>query len=40
MACESYYNDDDLIDGNCPIHDRPVELLEEENWFFRLSAFE
>ena len=24
---------------HCPIHHRPVEHLEEENWFFRLSAF-
>ena len=30
----------ELIDGiNCPIHLRPVEQLEEENWFFRLSSF-
>ncbi len=40
VACEAYYNDDDLIDGNCPIHDRPVEHLDEDNWFFELSAFE
>ena len=24
----------------CPIHQRPVEYFEEENWFFRLSRFE
>ena len=30
----------ELIDGNCPIHGRPVEVLEEENYFFKLSAFE
>jgi methionyl-tRNA synthetase len=23
----------------CPIHSRPVELVSETNWFFRLSAF-
>ena len=40
VACEAYYTDDDLIDGNCPIHARPVEHLSEENWFFALSAFE
>ncbi|MCU0269838.1 MAG: methionine--tRNA ligase [Acidimicrobiales bacterium] len=40
VACEAYYTEDDLIDGeSCPIHLRPVEHLEEENWFFRLSAF-
>ena len=40
VACEAYYTEDDLVDGNCPIHGRPVEFLSEENWFFALSAFE
>ncbi len=41
VSCEAYYTPDELIDGiNCPIHLRPVEHLEEDNWFFRLSAFE
>jgi methionyl-tRNA synthetase len=31
--------EDDLVDGLCPIHHRPVELLKESNYFFRLSAF-
>ena len=40
VGCEAYYNDDELgEDLACPIHKRPVEWLEEENWFFRLSAF-
>jgi len=41
VACEQYYAEDELLDGTlCPVHRRPVELLEEENYFFRLSAFE
>ncbi len=46
VACEAYYEDDDLLPnpdggpGLDPIHERPVEWFEEENWFFRLSAFE
>jgi len=40
VACEAYYTESDLVDGNCPIHLRPVEHLSEDNWFFRLSAFE
>lgn len=40
VSCEAYYNEDDLVDGNCPIHKRPVELLSEENYFFRLSKYE
>jgi methionyl-tRNA synthetase len=40
VACEAYYTEDELnANGNCPIHDRPVELLKEENYFFRLSAY-
>jgi methionyl-tRNA synthetase len=39
VACEAYYNESDLVDGNCPIHGRPVEHLAEDNYFFRLSAF-
>jgi methionyl-tRNA synthetase len=39
VACEAYYTESDLVDGNCPIHGRPVEFLKEDNYFFRLSAF-
>jgi methionyl-tRNA synthetase len=41
VSCEQYYAEDELIDGSlCPVHRTPVDLLEEENYFFRLSAFE
>jgi methionyl-tRNA synthetase len=41
VSCEQYYAEDELLDGLlCPIHRTPVEVLEEENYFFRLSAFE
>ncbi|MFN8034397.1 MAG: methionine--tRNA ligase [Acidimicrobiia bacterium] len=40
VACEAYYADDELVDGNCPIHGRPVERVVEENYFFKLSRFE
>ena len=40
VACEAYFTEDDLDNGNCPIHKRPVEHVEEENYFFRLSRFE
>ncbi|MFM8191162.1 MAG: methionine--tRNA ligase, partial [Candidatus Nanopelagicus sp.] len=29
----------DLIEGKCKIHSKPVEMLSEDNWFFKLSAF-
>jgi methionyl-tRNA synthetase len=40
VSCEAYYTEDELIDGNCPIHGRPVEHVTEENYFFQLSRFE
>ncbi len=41
VSCEQYYAEDELVEGQlCPIHRTPVEHLEEENYFFRLSAFE
>src|SRR5215469_10398918 len=40
VSCEAYYTEADLIDGTlCPIHRTPVELLKEENYFFKLSEF-
>lgn len=40
VSCEAYYQESELAEGNCPIHFRAVELMEEENYFFKLSAFE
>jgi len=41
VDCEQYYTADELVDGDrCPVHGRAVETLEEENYFFRLSAFQ
>jgi methionyl-tRNA synthetase len=40
VSCEAYYNPEDLLEGElCPIHERPVEHLQEQNYFFRLSAY-
>jgi methionyl-tRNA synthetase len=40
VSCEAYYTEGELIDGNlCPIHRTPVEMLKEENYFFKLSEF-
>lgn len=45
VSCEEYYTDDELLtvdgtSGICPIHKRPVDHYEEENYFFRLSRFQ
>jgi len=40
VSCEDYFTAEASEDGNCPIHGRPLVEMEEENWFFKLSAFE
>jgi methionyl-tRNA synthetase len=41
VSCELYYTEDELLEGGlCPIHERPVEALRDENYFFRLSAYQ
>ncbi|GAC1473413.1 MAG: methionine--tRNA ligase [Chloroflexota bacterium] len=37
--CELYYDEDELVDGLCPEHRIRPDLVEEENYFFRLSAY-
>ena len=38
--CEAFYTEAELVDGKCPVHGIVPELVEEKNWFFRLSAFQ
>lgn len=40
VGCERFFAPDELEDGNCPEHQRPVERVAEENWFFRLSRYQ
>jgi methionyl-tRNA synthetase len=40
IGCEEFKLPGDLLEGGlCPIHSKPCEIVSEENWFFRLSAF-
>ena len=39
--CADFKTERELGPGNtCPIHEIPLEKVREENWFFRLSAFQ
>ena len=40
VGCEEYYKEDDLVDGLCPDHKVAPELVEEENYFFKLSDYQ
>lgn len=41
VPCETFWLEADLKDGKCPNAEcgRPVEWVEEENYYFRLSAY-
>lgn len=41
VGCEKFLTEKDLTEeGNCPLHKKKPELVEEQNYFFRLSRYE
>lgn len=40
VGCESFKTESDLVDGKCPDHLKVPELVEEENYFFKLSKYQ
>ncbi|HJN84881.1 MAG TPA: methionine--tRNA ligase [Patescibacteria group bacterium] len=40
VGCESFKTEKDLVVDVCPDHKTPCEEVEEENYFFKLSAFQ
>ncbi len=38
-GCEAFKTEKELADGKCTIHQKPVEEIEEENYFFKLSKY-
>lgn len=44
VACEEFKLESELLDGDdgqklCPIHERPVDIVSESNYFFRLGNY-
>jgi methionyl-tRNA synthetase len=39
VSCEAFKQEKDLVEGACPIHQRPAEWIRERNHFFRLSKY-
>jgi len=39
IGCEEFKLPADLDEGRCRVHGTLAEIVSEENWFFRLSAF-
>ncbi len=40
VGCEKFYVPDELVDGKCPDHDTVPDMIEEENYIFRLSKYQ
>lgn len=40
VGCEAYYTERDAPNLQCPIHQKPLEKLKEETYFFKLSKYQ
>ncbi|TAK94847.1 methionine--tRNA ligase [Patescibacteria group bacterium] len=40
VGCEEFKMEKDLVEGKCPEHNCEPEVVEEENYFFRLSRYQ
>jgi len=40
IGCEAFYKENELVNGFCPEHKIKPELVEEENYFFKLSEYQ
>ena len=40
VGCEAFYKESELQNGLCPEHKTKPEIVEEENYFFRLSKYQ
>lgn len=41
VGCELFYKESELLEGTiCPIHTKPAVVVEEENYFFKLSNYQ
>ncbi len=40
IDCETFYVENKLVDGCCPVHEKPVEVVKEETYFFAMSKYQ
>jgi len=39
VGCEAFVKEKNLVNGKCPNHQKEPEVVEEENYFFKLSKY-
>jgi len=40
FGCERFYTERELVDGKCPDHQKPPEIIRESNYFFKMSRYQ
>ena len=40
QGCERFLTEKELVDGNCPDHQKPPQEISEQNYFFRMSKYQ
>jgi methionyl-tRNA synthetase len=40
FGCERFYTERELVDGCCPDHQTPPEVIKESNYFFKMSRYQ
>ncbi len=40
FGCERFFTEKDMVDGKCPDHNKPLEYIEESNYFFKMSKYQ
>ncbi len=40
FPCENFFEENELVNGNCPVHKQKVEKIKDDSFFFKLSKYE
>ena len=40
VGCERFYTEKELVDGKCPDHDTELKVIQEANYFFKMSRYQ
>jgi len=40
FGCERYFTEKEMVDGKCPDHQKKLEYIHEENYFFKMSKYQ
>nr|HPR03980.1 methionine--tRNA ligase [Deltaproteobacteria bacterium] len=38
-GCERFMTETEMVDGMCPIHQKPLTFVQEQNYFFRMEKY-